>query len=73
MAGELMMARSLARFSEGILNCCRHNIATAGLDGLNAEVKALIRRACGFRNISNLMYMILGIKEFNPLKPPAPG
>jgi transposase len=74
MVGHLMMmARTLQKYSEGILNYYRHCITTACLEGLNTKVKALIRRAYGFRNLGNLINLILAVREFNPLKLLAPG
>lgn len=72
MVGELMMmmARTLTRFSEGILNYFRRPITTACLEGLNTntKIKAMIRRSYGFRNMGNFMRLILAIKEFNPVR-----
>jgi transposase len=71
----MMMAGTLARFSVGILSYYRYHINTANLEGLNTKIKAMIRRAYGFRNMNNFIRMILANKEFNPLTllAPAPG
>jgi transposase len=69
----MMMAKTVEKFSEGILNFYLHDITTASLEGLNTKIKAMIRRAYGFRNLENFKWLILAIREFNPVKILAPG
>jgi transposase len=62
------MAKTLKRSSEGIMNFYRHPITTASLEGINTKIKAMIRRAYGFRKLDNFMCLILAIREFNPVR-----
>jgi transposase len=64
----IAMAKTLKKYSEGILNFYRHPINTAKLEGLNTKIKAMIRRAYGFRNLENFKRLILAIREFNPVR-----
>jgi transposase len=67
--GELLsMAKTLEKCSEGVLNYYLHAITTACLEGINNKIKALIRRAYGFRNLGNFMRLVLAIREFSPAK-----
>jgi hypothetical protein len=62
------MAKTLEKYSEGVLNYFRHAISTVCLEGIDNKIKALIRRAYSFRNLGNFMSMVLAIKEFSPAK-----
>jgi hypothetical protein len=67
------LAAASESHSEGVLDWYRHRITAAPPGGLDTGIKALIRRACGFRNMGNLKRMILAIRGFSPQRLFAPG
>jgi hypothetical protein len=67
------LAAESERHSEGILGWYRHRITAAPPEGLDTRIKALIRRACCFRNMGNLKRMILAIGGVSPQRLFAPG
>ena len=59
---------SIDRFREGILNYYDHPVSSGPLEGLNNKVKALSRRAYGYRNMKFFKLLVYAINEFNPKK-----
>jgi transposase len=63
----ITVANTVEKFIEGILNCYTYGkITSAAIESLNNGIKALIRKAYGFRNMPKLRLLILGIREFTP-------
>jgi hypothetical protein len=62
------MAKTIEKHSEGVLDYYRHAISTVCLEWINTKIKALSRRAYGFRNSGNFMRPVLAIGEFSPAK-----
>ncbi|MDR2613162.1 MAG: transposase [Deltaproteobacteria bacterium] len=67
------LAAASGRRSEGIWDWYRHRISTAPPEGPGTGIRALIRRACGFRNIGILRRMIPAVRGFSPQRLSAPG
>jgi transposase len=59
----LRFARTLERYSYGIINHCRHQIHTSKLEGVNNKIKVLKRTAYGFHDQT---YFGLKIKQAFP-------
>jgi len=60
-------ARTLDRYSYGLLSHCEHPITTGKLEGTNNKIKVLIRRSYGFHDLE---YLILKIKQAAPFARP---
>jgi transposase len=60
------LGKTIERHSEGILNYYNHRVTSGPIEGLNNKIKALKRRAYGFRNLLHFKRLILGINEFDP-------
>ncbi|MDR2199523.1 MAG: ISL3 family transposase [Deltaproteobacteria bacterium] len=58
--------RTVEKYSERILNYYIDFLTSGPIEGFNNKVKALIRRAYGYRNMNNFKLMLLGINEFDP-------
>jgi transposase len=59
---------SIDRYREGILNYYDHPVSSGPLEGLNNKVKALTRRAYGYRDMAFFKLLVYAINEFNPKK-----
>ena len=59
----LRFARTLERYSYGIMNHCKHQIHTSKLEGVNNKIKVLKRVAYGFRDLE---YFALKVKQAFP-------
>jgi len=59
----LRFTRTLARYSYGIVNHCKHRIHTSKLEGVNNKIKVLKRIAYGYRDLE---YFALKVKQAFP-------
>ncbi len=53
-------ARGLGKARDGILSFCRHHITSAKIEGFNATIARIVRRACGYRDLD---YLYLKIRQ----------
>ncbi|HYO66837.1 MAG TPA: ISL3 family transposase [Archangium sp.] len=68
------LAKTVKRHEDGILAYVETGLSNGVVEGLNSKIRAIIRRAYGFRNQKSLMAMILlccGGMEFTPPLPAA--
>jgi transposase len=49
------LARMLLDHREGILNCCRTNVPPGVVEAVNGNIKALLRRGRGYRDLNYLL------------------
>ena len=47
------------RHKEAILATCKYKLSNARIEATNNKIKVLIRKAYGFRNIENLISLIM--------------
>lgn len=53
------LSKKIRRHYHGIVATVKHNISNARIESMNNKIKVIIRKAYGFRNINNLMDMIM--------------
>jgi transposase len=64
-----VMGMTMTRHAENSLNYFLYNqVTSAMIEGVINKIKALFRRAFGYRNMMSLWLYIMGIREFNPRK-----
>jgi transposase len=64
---ELMkLGKTIEKHNEGILNYYKYMITSGPIEGLNNKIKAMKRRAYGYRNLVHFKRMIYAIHEFDP-------
>jgi transposase len=68
IAGILTLPRAIVRRPEGIMNLYIHPNSTGPIEGLNARIKHLLRRAYGYMNIDTFKLFVHVIREFNPCR-----
>lgn len=66
---ELRM--KIKRHFDAIVAAARHGLSNARMEATNNKIKLLIRTAYGFRNLDNLLSMIM--LTCSPVKPRLPG
>ena len=50
--------QKVRRHREHIMNTIRHGMSNARIEATNNKIKLIIRKACGFRNIKNMLDMV---------------
>jgi transposase len=60
------LAGTIAKFKEGITNYYNHEVSSGPLEGFNNKIKALVRRAYGYKNREFFKLVILASNEFAP-------
>lgn len=53
------LSKKIRRHYAGIISTVKHKISNARIESMNNKIKVIIRKAYGFRNINNLMDMIM--------------
>lgn len=53
------LSKKIRRHKEAIIATVRHGLSNARIESTNNKIKALIRKSYGFRNIQNLIDMIM--------------
>ena len=64
------LARRLRHHRHGILNAIHHNLSNSLLEGINAGIRLIQRRAHGYANLTNLIEMIHLCHGGIPTPPP---
>jgi transposase len=65
------LAEKIRKHSEGIMNTIRSNISNARVESMNQKIKVTLRMAYGFRNVNNMISLIM--LRFGGIKPNLPG
>lgn len=58
------LAHKIRRHEEHILNTIETKLSNARVESINNKIKLFIRKAYGFRNIQNMLDMILDVQIF---------
>ena len=53
------LSRKIRRHKDAIINTVKHGLSNARIESMNNKIKVIIRKAYGFRNIQNLIDMIM--------------
>ena len=53
------LSKKIRRHKEAIIATVRHGLSNARIESMNNKIKVMIRKAYGFRNIQNLIDMIM--------------
>lgn len=53
------LSKKIRKHKEAILATCHHRLSNARIEAINNKIKVIIRKAYGFRNIDNLLAMIM--------------
>ena len=53
------LSRKIRRHKEAIIATVHHGLSNARIESMNNKIKVMIRKAYGFRNIQNLIDMIM--------------
>jgi transposase len=64
-AGAVQLAEMLLRHQEGLLNYCRYPVRFGVVEAVNGNIKALLRRGRGYKN---LRYLLLKAQRLAALK-----
>ena len=62
--------KKIRRHKEHILNTIRYKLNNARVEAINSNIKLLVKRAYGFRNVQNLMDLILLVCSNLPIQLP---
>ena len=68
------LAKTIKKHKDGIIAYVETGLSNGVVEGINNKIRAIIRRAYGFRNLKSLMAMIMlccGGMEFTPPLPVA--
>lgn len=53
------LSKKIRRHYDGIVATVKHNISNARIESMNNKIKVIIRKAYGFRNMNNLIDMVM--------------
>ena len=53
------LSKKIRRHKDAIIATVRHGLSNARIESINNKIKVLIRKSYGFRNIQNLIDMIM--------------